>query len=191
MTAMTATTYTVNQGPNRAAEKPCRASWHGALGRGQRPRITQAAKALTFGLTLLLLPCGVVAQESPAYERIATGTRILESASGLSIKVLVEESVLGSSDVEIAEITFPANSPGGDHRHAPIEIFYVLSGKMGHVVNGERHVIEPGQVAIVRPGDTVSHEVLTDEPVKALVIWAPGGEVEQLANFFDERPVEP
>jgi hypothetical protein len=45
-------------------------------------------------------------------------------------------------------------------------------------------------VGIVRPGDSVSHRVVSEEPVRALVIWAPGGEVERLARFFEQRPIE-
>jgi hypothetical protein len=46
-------------------------------------------------------------------------------------------------------------------------------------------------VGIVRAGDQVIHHVVSDEPVKALVIWLPGGEAERLVGFgFKERPVE-
>lgn len=81
-------------------------------------------------------------------------------------------------------------SPGGDHVHGTHEIFYVLSGTMEHIVNGESAILEPGMIGIVRKGDTVSHKILSDEPVKALVIWAPGGEAERLAQFFTVKPIE-
>lgn len=140
------------------------------------------------GALAALLPGALEAQGD--YQRSGVGTRILEGGGGLSIKVLVEESNLGSGEVEIGEITFPADSQGGGHRHEAIEIFYVLSGRMRHVVNGEPHVIEPGMIAIVKPGDEVSHEVLDGKPVRALVIWAPGGEAERLAQFFTVKPIE-
>lgn len=44
---------------------------------------------------------------------------------------------------------------------------------------------------MVRPGDTVVHRVVGDTPVRALVIWAPGGEVERIAPAFRERPMGP
>ncbi|MCH7475211.1 MAG: hypothetical protein IIA27_11105 [Gemmatimonadetes bacterium] len=47
------------------------------------------------------------------------------------------------------------------------------------------------QPVIVRPGDTVVHRVVSDVPVKALVIWAPGGEADRIAGNFRQRPVVP
>ena len=58
---------------------------------------------------------------------------------------------------------------------------------MNHVVNGTAHVLDPGMVGIVRPGDSVQHEALDDKPVKTVVIWAPGGEVERLRGVFPEE----
>ena len=127
------------------------------------------------------------------YQRATVGTRWLETPrSDLSIKVLVEPANLGGCGVVIGEITFPAGPPppGDGHLHGSIEIFYILSGELDHVVNGQSHILTPGMVGIVRPGDRVIHKVNSSEPVKALVIWAPGGEVERLAQFFEQRPVE-
>ena len=39
-------------------------------------------------------------------------------------------------EVEIVELTFPANSDSGDHRHAVTETFYLLEGELDQVVNG-------------------------------------------------------
>ena len=154
------------------------------------------ARTLAIALTIAFVtsPAPLAAQD---YERVTEGTRILESPGGLSIKVLVEAANLGGSEVEIGEITFPVGSgatPAGadtprGHGHGAIEIFYVLEGTLDHIVNGESHVVEPGGVAIVRPGDQVVHRVVGDAPVRALVIWAPGGEVARIAPGFQERPV--
>ena len=148
-------------------------------------RIFLAVAALAFFTTL-----PAVSQDVPDYSISGRGTRILEGANGLTIKILVEEANLGGSEVEIGEITFPGKSPGGDHLHETNEIFYMLSGKMEHIVNGESAVLVPGMIGIVRKGDTVSHKILSDEPVRALVIWAPGGEAERLAQFFTVKPIE-
>ena len=125
-----------------------------------------------------------------AYTPATDGTRWLEAESGLRIKVLVEPSNLGETLVEVGEIIFPAgySRAGGAHRHQSTEIFYVLSGTLTHVVNGTAHVVPPGRVAIVRAGDEVIHRASTEE-VRALVIWAPGGEVERLARVFTVRPI--
>jgi len=34
---------------------------------------------------------------------------------------------------------------------------------------------------VVKPGDEVMHRVLGDTPVKAVVIWVPGGESDRIA----------
>ena len=39
-------------------------------------------------------------------------------------------------------------------------------------------------VGIVRPEDTVIHNVIGDATVKAVVIWATGGEVDRLRGVF-------
>ncbi|MFQ5678953.1 MAG: cupin domain-containing protein [Gemmatimonadota bacterium] len=99
---------------------------------------------------------------------------------------------LGGEEVEIGEITFPVGAGAGrrSHRHAHVEIFYVLSGRLDHIVNGTSHLLEPGMVGIVRPGDEVVHRVASETPVRALVIWAPGGEIERIAPGLRQRPVE-
>ena len=139
---------------------------------------------------LLLTAAALPAQEAPSYSIGGKGTRILEGPGGLTIKMLVESTNLGGDEVEIGEITFPGMSPGGGHVHETNEVFYVLSGRMEHIVNGESAVLEPGMIGIVRKGDTVSHKILSEEPCKALVIWAPGGESDRLAQFFEVKPID-
>jgi quercetin dioxygenase-like cupin family protein len=143
--------------------------------------------ALALGL-LIATAAGAQPGESPRYEKSGDGTAVLSAPSGLAIKILVEAANLGSGEVELAEITFPAGSRGGAHRHGAIEILYLVSGRMDHVVNGVSHVLEPGMIGIVRPEDTVEHRVLSEEPVRALVVWAPGGEAARLRGVFQERP---
>lgn len=123
------------------------------------------------------------AQEGPTgYDAVSTGTRTFDIGR-ISVDVLVEEANLGGDEVEIVEMTFPPGGPrsGGEHRHGRVEIFYVLSGVLEHDVNGVAHRLDPGMVGIVRPGDTVAHRVLSDEPVRTLVIWAPGGEIRRFS----------
>lgn len=133
-------------------------------------------------LAALALPTAIVAQESGDYARSSDGVRVLELGGGTTIEVLLDASNLGSDAVEVAEITFPVglNPPRG-HSHGTTEIFYVVEGTLGHVVNGEEYRIEPGMVGVVKPGDEVIHRVLGNEPVRALVIWVPGGEADRIA----------
>jgi quercetin dioxygenase-like cupin family protein len=116
---------------------------------------------------------------------------VLENDAGVSIKVLVEKAVLGDSSVEIAEATLPVGQGAGpvSHRHGSTELIYVVSGELDHVVNGEPHRLTAGMVGIVKPSDTVIHRVVGQTPVKMLLIWAPGGEVERLAARFRQRPI--
>lgn len=160
--------------------------------------ISKSVTAILAALGLALTGVEADAQEAEpegshiTYERSTVGTRWLESQTGTTIKLLVEAANLGGSEVDVGEITFPGGPrpPGGAHRHTSIEIFYILAGTMNHVVNGESHILEPGMVGIVRPGDSVAHGVSSTEPVRALVIWAPGGEADRIAPYFEQRPVQ-
>lgn len=130
----------------------------------------------------LLLPGSLPGQQpSDDYARSSSGTREITLGGGLRIKLLLEEANLRDSELEVAEITFPAGSQGGGHRHGSTEILYVLEGTLGHVVNGEVHRLEPGMVGVVKPVDEVAHRVLSDGPVRALVLWLPGGEADRIA----------
>lgn len=130
-------------------------------------------------------------QDSSSYRRSSSGTRVLENDAGTSIKILVERSVLGDSSIEIAEATLPVGAGAGpaSHRHGVAEMIYVISGELDHVVNGEAHRLTAGMVGIVKPADTVIHRVVGQNPVKVLLVWAPGGEVERLAQRFRQRPI--
>lgn len=115
-----------------------------------------------------------------AYDARSTGTRTL-ALEGVKIKMLVDASNLGRGNVEVGELFLPvAYGEGGVHQHGTLEIFYVLEGVLGHEVNGKAHRLEPGEVGFVKPGDSVKHAVLSEVPVKAVVIWVPGGEANAL-----------
>jgi mannose-6-phosphate isomerase-like protein (cupin superfamily) len=148
--------------------------------------------ALALACTFMPTPGRAQQPQTQEYSRATRGTRYLESG-GLSIKMLVEAANLGGAEVELGEITFPVGSGANrrSHTHGRVEIFYILSGRLDHIVNERSHVLEPGMVGIVRPGDGVVHRVQGDEPVRALVIWAPGGEADRIAPFFEERPLDP
>lgn len=139
----------------------------------------------------LALPLPAAAEEPATYAPSGAGTRLLERGEVI-LKMLVEEVNLGGSELEAAELTLPVSyGQGPEHVHGRLEVLYVLSGVLGHTVNGVAYRIEPGMVAIVRPGDKVAHAVLSDEPVEALVVWAPGGEARSLVEDlgFAERPL--
>jgi len=144
-----------------------------------------------LALTLLACSSATIAAQDSTYRRSSSGTRILENDTGTSIKILVENTVLAGTGVEVAEATMPvgAGSRPASHRHGSTEIIYVLSGELDHVVNGEAHRLTAGMVGIVKPSDTVIHRVVGQSPMKVLLIWAPGGGVDRLAQRFRQRPI--
>jgi quercetin dioxygenase-like cupin family protein len=103
-------------------------------------------------------------------------------------KLLLDQSNLGGKELEMVELTLPAGEVVGSHHHGSVEIFYVLSGTLGHEVNGEMHMLTPGMVGVVRPEDSVRHIVPKDADVKLLVIWAPAGEAQK---FFSHAKTTP
>ena len=108
------------------------------------------------------------------------------STAGVEIRVLADEATIAGREVEVAEITFPAGADSGDHRHGVTELFYVLSGELEHSVNGGAVILKPGMVGAVRPPDAVRHRA-PNGPVKALVIWAPGGEAARITSRWQRK----
>ncbi len=142
------------------------------------------AAGLAIGISV-----NVAAQSN--YQASTHGTRMLEKGD-IRIRMLVEEANLGGTELDIGEIFLPTSyGQGGGHHHGRVEIFYVLEGRLGHTVNGHKHVLEPGMVGIVRPEDEVAHSIESSSPVRALVIWAPGGEANRLTEEFGytARPI--
>ena len=140
-------------------------------------------KVKLFLLLASVFGCGLAVGARMATQDMSLDSPIYESpTSGTRIKLLLDESNLGGNEIEIGEITFPAGVNSGNHPHGSTEIFYVLSGELEHVVNGESHLLRPGMLGFVRPPDEVNHIVPGSEPVKALVIWAPGGEAHRIVG---------
>ena len=108
--------------------------------------------------------------------------RAYESGNGTRLKILLD-GPRQNTEVDVAEMTFPAGTNSGDHAHADTEIFYMLEGTLEHVVNGESQMLTPGMLGFVNPPALVNHIVAADGPAaKALVIWAPGGLAAQITS---------
>ncbi len=133
--------------------------------------------ALALALTTCLgLAGGFAAGRSSAVAQPADLGRFV-STSGAEIELLLSESNLGGSEIQIGEITWPPGANSGDHPHGATEVFYVLEGELEHVVDGVSEILGPGDLGFVRPPSEVNHITSPDGgPVRALVIWAPGGE---------------
>lgn len=101
-----------------------------------------------------------------------------------AVKVLIDSATLGGSEMEMARLTFPPANPAAParaHVHGHVEVLYILSGELDHIVNGVSHPLKAGMAGIVRPGDQVTHKVLSSDSVRVLVIWAPGSELARIA----------
>jgi len=114
------------------------------------------------------------------YTAASRGTREL-ALGGVTIRMLADASNLARDDIEVGELNLPVEyGEGAAHAHGSLELFYVVDGVLGHEVNGTMHRLEPGMLGFVKPGDQVRHAVLSTVPVKAVVIWVPGGEAGRL-----------
>ena len=152
------------------------------IGRGRSGVLVMVACMLVSASTLS-------AQQADGYARSSTGVREATLGSGTVIKMLLDASNLGSDEIEVGEITFPTvTSPTTGHRHGATEIFYVIEGVLGHVVNGVEYRLGPGMLGVVKPTDEVMHRVL-EAPVRAVVIWVPGGEGSRVQPAERWRPL--
>lgn len=108
------------------------------------------------------------------------------SPGGTEMKVLIDAGVLGGTEVDVVELTLPANSNSGDHKHGATETFYLLEGELEQIINGTSHLLTPGKAVSLRPGDVVVHKA-GPKGAKVLAIWAPGGEAGRIASRWKEQ----
>jgi quercetin dioxygenase-like cupin family protein len=106
--------------------------------------------------------------------------------SGTTLRLMLDESNVGP-EVTLGELTFPPNQDSGDHTHGAIEMFYVLSGELDHVVNGVSHVLKPGMAGFVKPPDKVRHKT-GPAGAKVVVVWVPGEEGKRVASRWQREP---
>jgi quercetin dioxygenase-like cupin family protein len=106
--------------------------------------------------------------------------------SGVVLKLLLDDSNVGP-EVSVGELTFPPNSDSGDHTHGALEMFYVVSGELEHVVNGKSQILKPGMTGFVRPPDKIRHKTGAGG-AKVVVIWVPGDEAKKIAARWQKEP---
>jgi quercetin dioxygenase-like cupin family protein len=106
--------------------------------------------------------------------------------SGTTLRLMLDESNVGP-EVTLGEIVFPPNQDSGDHTHGAIEMFYVVSGELDHVVNGVSQVLKPGMAGFVKPPDTVRHKT-GPAGAKVVVVWVPGEEGRRVASRWTREP---
>lgn len=123
-----------------------------------------------------------------AAQSVTQAPKYVSPNGATELRVLLDSSNLGGAEVDVGEMTFGPNLDSGEHVHGAVEIFYVLSGELEHVVNGKSTILKPGMAGFVRPPDKVRHKTGPNGPTKALVIWAPAGEAGRIASRW--RKVE-
>ena len=124
-----------------------------------------------------------VASAAGAQEKQGTTYR---SPTGTTLRLVLDSTNVGK-EISVGEITFPPNTDSGDHQHGAIEIFYVLSGELEHVVNGTSQILKPGMVGFVKPPDKIRHKT-GPAGAKAVVMWVPGVEGSKIASRWTKEP---
>ena len=108
------------------------------------------------------------------------------SPGGATLRLFLDSTNVGPQ-VSVGELTFPPNGDSGEHTHGAIEMFYVLSGELEHVVNGKSYILGPGMTGYVRPPDKVRHKT-GPAGAKVLVVWVPGEEAKKIAARWTKEP---
>ena len=109
-----------------------------------------------------------------------------KSPGGTTLRVLLDDTNVGP-EATVGELVFIPNADSGDHTHGAIEMFYVLSGELEHVVNGKSEILKPGMAGFVRPPDRIRHKT-GPAGAKVLVIWVPGDEVKRIVARWTREP---
>ena len=111
---------------------------------------------------------------------------VYRAPSGIALRLMLGESNVGS-EVSVGEMTFPPNLDSGDHVHGAIEMFYVVSGELEHVVNGRSERLTAGMAGYVKPPDKVRHKT-GSAGATAVVIWVPGQEASRIVARWTREP---
>jgi len=135
---------------------------------------------------LLVLAFGAAMTSFSSAQSGKTQGSTYRSPSGTTLKLMLDESNVGP-EVTVGEMVFPPNQDSGDHQHGAIEMFYVVSGELDHVVNGTSHVLKPGMSGYVKPPDKVRHKT-GPAGAKVVVIWVPGEEGKKIAARWTKEP---
>jgi quercetin dioxygenase-like cupin family protein len=127
------------------------------------------------------------AEETQRFVHPKQTTTYLEPQSKSTIRVVIDEHLGGTKDVSIAELIIPPGVDVPDHVHQSTEIFYVLSGELEQTSEGKVQKLTAGMAALVPANSTTHHKVTSKEPVRALVIWAPGGEEKRIVERWQKQ----
>lgn len=142
----------------------------------------------TDDVTRVLIVAGVVAVCLATHGAAQSGKQgvLYRSPGGTTLRLMLDDANVGS-EVSLAEMTFPPNLDSGEHAHGAIEIFYVVSGELEHVVNGKSEILKVGMAGYVKPPDKVRHKT---GPAGATVVamWVPGAEAKKIVARWAREP---
>lgn len=138
------------------------------------PRVTVTCALLALALT------------TPAAAQAPKHGVTYRAPGGTTLRLLLDEHDVGDA-VSVGELTFAPNGDSGEHRHGAIEMFYVLSGELEHVVNGASQLLTAGMVGYVKPPDTIRHKTGA-AGAKVVVIWVPGDEARKIVARWSREP---
>lgn len=138
------------------------------------------ARGLSLSAVLALFVAASAAAQS---DKQGTTYR---SPGGSTLRLMLDSTNVGP-EISLGEMTFPPNADSGDHAHGAIEIFYVLSGELEHVVNGKSVILKPGMVGYVKPPDKIRHKT-GPAGAKVVVMWVPGVEANKIVSRWTKEP---
>ena len=141
----------------------------------------------TAVLTLTLVSFPTLAQEIQRFVHPQQAPTYIDPASKSTIRVIIDEKLGGTKEVSIAELEIPPGVDVPDHVHQSTEIFYILSGELEQTSEGKVRKLTAGMAALVPANTTTHHKVTSKEPVRALVIWAPGGEEQRIVERWEKK----
>ena len=136
--------------------------------------------------TLAVVHLCAALHAAPCAAQAGAPNTTFRSPGGTTLRLLLDDTNVGP-EVSVGELTFQPNTDSGDHQHGAIELFYVVSGELEHVVNGKSYVLKPGMSGYVRPPDMVRHKTGPDG-AKVVVIWVPGDEAKKIAARWKKEP---
>jgi quercetin dioxygenase-like cupin family protein len=134
----------------------------------------------------ILLACALLVGAGANATAQADKAPTYRSPTGATLKLLLDSTNVGP-EVTVGELTFPPNADSGEHQHGAIEMFYVLSGTLEHVVNGKSQMLTAGMTGYVRPPDKIRHKTGPDG-AKVVVIWVPGNEAGKIVARWKREP---
>jgi quercetin dioxygenase-like cupin family protein len=135
-------------------------------------------------MTIVIVVALGAADSSAQSDKLQGAT--YRSPGGTTLRLMLDETNVGP-EVTLGELTFLPNQDSGEHQHGAIEMFYVVTGELEHVVNGQSQILKPGMAGYVKPPDKVRHKT-GPAGAKVVVVWVPGEEGKRIASRWKREP---